>query len=82
MHVASAVGTAVVAVFGATDPAVTGPLGVATCVLQQSALRSRDVPRDSVAARKSLALVEPAQVYEAAREMLNERPAAVPRGQD
>lgn len=49
MHVAAAVGTPVVAVFGPTDPAATGPLGRAAIVRQRvpcSPCRYRECPID------------------------------------
>jgi heptosyltransferase-2 len=58
MHLATAVGTPVVAIFGLTDPAKTGPLGRAM-VLQKSAVRSRNIPRDSAEAVRALAAVTP-----------------------
>ncbi len=68
MHLAAAVGTPVVALFGQTDPSITGPLGRAE-VLQRSTVKSRDIARDSEEARKSLASIPPEQVYEAVRRM-------------
>jgi len=69
MHVATAVGTPVAAVFGITDPVRTGPLGPAA-VLQASARRSRDLPRDSREARESLARIAPGQAAEAVLSLL------------
>ncbi len=69
MHLAAALGTSVVALFGITDPARTGPLGPAR-ILQHAQQRSRDVPRDSEAARLSLASIQPGEVYEAVLQML------------
>lgn len=71
MHLAAAVGTPVVALFGQTDPAVTGPLGRAA-ILQRSTERSRDIARNSDVARKSLASVPPEEVYESVRGFLSE----------
>lgn len=70
MHVAAALGTPVVALFGMTDPEKTGPLGSAVRVLQNSTTRSRDIARDSEEARKKLASIGPELVYEAAVEVL------------
>ncbi len=70
VHVAAAVGTPVVVIFGVTDPARTGPLGATQRVLQHSAQRARDVARASAAATESLAAVTPDEVYKAAIELL------------
>lgn len=78
MHLASAMGTPVVAVYGQTDPAKTGPLGAST-VLQRSNVRDRRIARDSEAARLSLASIQPNEVYEATREWLASR-AGIPEG--
>ncbi len=75
MHVAAALGTPVVAVFGTTDPDVTGPLGRRTRIVQDSFARSRDVARNSAAAIKSLASVGWERVYDAALQLLQEEPA-------
>ena len=72
MHLAAAVGTPVVALYGITDPSKTGPLGKICRVLQNSDLRARDIPRDSPEARASLAAIHPEQAYSAAIECLGE----------
>lgn len=66
MHLAAALGRPVVALYGMTDPARTGPLGNACTVLQESRQRSRTVARHSREAQKSLASIRPEAVYEAA----------------
>jgi len=71
MHLATAMGIPVTAVFGITDPDRTGPLGSAARVMQESALRSRDLRRDSPEARASLLRITPEQVAAAAMELLN-----------
>ncbi|MBU0715503.1 MAG: glycosyltransferase family 9 protein, partial [Verrucomicrobia bacterium] len=71
MHLATAMGIPVTAVFGITDPARTGPLGSAARVMQESAHRSRDIRRDSPEARASLLRITPEQVAEAAMELMN-----------
>ncbi len=69
MHLAAAVGTPVAAIFGLTDPGKTGPLG-RSVVLQKSAVQSRDVTRDSDAARRALAAVTPDEVFTAVTALL------------
>lgn len=71
MHLAAAVGTPVVAIFGVTDPLRTGPLGRDCRIVQNSSVRNRDVERDSPEAIKSLASITPEQVFEQARELLD-----------
>ncbi len=70
MHLAAAVGTPVVAIFGITDPVRTGPLGKLVCVLQDSAIRSRDLRRNSCAAEESLRRITAARVFEAASDLI------------
>lgn len=70
MHLAAAVGTQVVALFGMTDPAVTGPLGRRCRVLQISTERARAIRRDSAAARASLAAIIPETVAQIVRQLL------------
>ena len=70
MHLAAAVGTPVVALYGITDPAKTGPLGQACRILQHAATRSRDVARDSAEARASLAAITPDEACEAVNGFL------------
>ena len=69
----AAVGTPLVAIFGATDPARTGPLSDTCRILQSSDVRSRDIARRSDAAAKSLAAVSAEQVYQAALDLLGDR---------
>lgn len=69
MHLATAVGTPVAAVFGVTDPKKTGPLG-RHAVLQQSSVQSRNVARHSDEAVRALAAVEPASVFAAVKDLL------------
>ncbi|MFA6172990.1 MAG: lipopolysaccharide heptosyltransferase II [Kiritimatiellales bacterium] len=70
MHLATAVGTPVAAIFGFTDPKKTGPLG-RNAVVQKSRVRARDVARDSDAARLALAAVTPDEVFAAVAGLLN-----------
>jgi lipopolysaccharide heptosyltransferase II len=73
MHLAAALGTPVIALFGRTDPARTGPLGPAR-ILQNSSIRSRDIPRHSRSARFALASIPPDTVYQAVLQALRETP--------
>lgn len=75
MHLAAAAGAAVVAIFGITDPDRTGPLGRRAVVLQESALKNRDIPRNSQAAALSLAKITPTRVFEVARKLALENNA-------
>ena len=54
MHLASALGTPLVGLFGITNPEQTGPLGKQVRILQRSEHRTRDVPRRSAKAEKAL----------------------------
>ncbi len=54
MHLAAALGTPLVGLFGITNPEQTGPLGRQVRILQRSDLRTRDVPRRSSRAEKAL----------------------------
>jgi heptosyltransferase-2 len=72
MHLAAAIGTPVVALYGITDPSKTGPIGRIFRVLQNGDFRARDIPRDSPEARASLAAIHPEQAYGAAIECLEE----------
>lgn len=73
MHLAAAVGTPVVAIFGITNPDQTGPLGPNCRVVQNSTVHRRDVDRDSPEAIKSLASITPDQVFGAAETFLSEQ---------
>ena len=72
MHLAAAVGTPVVAIFGLTDPALTGPLGRDDRILcgAPPEQRSRDISRESAAAEVALRHVTSDQVLAAAREIV------------
>ena len=70
MHLAAALGTATVGVFGLTDPSRTAPLGERVTVLQHSGIRDRDIARDSAAAAAALAAVTPDEVEGATRAFL------------
>lgn len=63
MHLASALGRPVVAVFGATDPRITGPLGPHARIVQDEGARSRAIDAADPAAEKRLAAILPDRVY-------------------
>lgn len=63
MHLASAAGVPVVAIYGLTDPETTGPIGAnATVVRAEGVTASRDVPRQSAAAVAALASIRAQRV--------------------
>ena len=70
MHLAAAVGAPLVALFGITDPARTGPLGERVRILQHSERRSRDVPRTSAAAQAALRAISVAEAVAAVADLL------------
>jgi len=70
MHLAAALGVPLVAIYGITDPAKTGPLGDRCRVLQKSEIRARRVPRESHLARKCLESITPESVYSALCNMV------------
>ena len=69
MHLATAVGAPVVAVFGLTDPGKTGPLGRSAVVAAKGVKVSRSIPRESEAATRALASVSPDRVFAALCKM-------------
>ena len=70
MHVAAALGVSVVAIYGITDPAKTGPLGSRSVVVQHAKERSRDIPRECPVAAAALASVKPEEIAEAVQRAL------------
>ncbi len=72
MHLAAAVGTKVVAVFGITDPFKTGPIGSGHKIISQKDVsRSRDIARDSREADDCLRSIKPDRVISAIMEVLS-----------
>lgn len=69
MHLAAALGRPVVAVFGATDPAVTGPIGPRARVVTDGGPRRRTIAREDEEAEKRLAAISPERVYTLLREI-------------
>ena len=70
MHLATAVDVPVVAVFGLTDPARTGPLGRARVIAPPGVRVSRAIPRHSPEAARALASITPERVAAALIEVL------------
>ena len=70
MHLAAAVDVPVVAIFGLTDPARTGPLGRARVIAPPGVKVSRSIPRSSPEAARALASIAPGRVAEALLEVL------------
>ncbi|WFB34655.1 lipopolysaccharide heptosyltransferase II [Kiritimatiellota bacterium B12222] len=64
MHLAAAVGTPLIAIFGTTDPQKTGPLSSTATVLQHSDTRNRSIDRHSEEAASALARVSIDEVRE------------------
>jgi heptosyltransferase-2 len=74
MHLSAGVGTPVVAIYGLTNAAVTGPCGPGhRIVAAQGVMPSRRIARDSEAARSALASIPPERVETALMEILAER---------
>ncbi|MDZ8117470.1 lipopolysaccharide heptosyltransferase II [Pontiella agarivorans] len=70
MHLAGAVGTPVVGIYGLTDPEKTGPLARKFRVIQNSTIKSRDIARNSDEAVKTLESITPEQVMRSAAELM------------
>jgi heptosyltransferase-2 len=72
MHLASAVGSRIVAVFGLTDPEKTGPMGTGHQVIchDQNGPHSRDIKRDSREAREALRAITPDIIIKEVIELL------------
>ncbi|MBQ3672811.1 MAG: lipopolysaccharide heptosyltransferase II, partial [Kiritimatiellae bacterium] len=74
MHLASAAGTPVVAVFGRTDPDKTGPVGPGAVLVRAEGVSvSRRVARDDPAAVAALASIAPERVAEPCIRLLGGR---------
>ena len=71
VHLAAAVGTPVVAIFGLTDPDVTAPLGRRVAVVQDGRGRGRDIPPESAEASRRLARIDPERVASEALALLD-----------
>lgn len=74
MHLAAAVGTPVVAMFGLTNPKQTGPIGPYTKCLQPPDIRgARKIPRNSSAAEQILASITPQEAADALTERMQSK---------
>ena len=62
MHLAAALQTPLIAIFGVTDPQITGPIGENITILQKSNIRNRDIARHSLTAEKALRAIIPSEV--------------------
>jgi heptosyltransferase-2 len=77
MHLAAALGTHVVAIFGSTDPLRTGPLGPSLVIkhpMTCSPCFKRHCPLDSYACLKRIPVD---QVYEGVQDLLMRRPISI-----
>jgi len=72
MHLAAAVGTPVVGLFGATDPRVTGPLGEGNRIVLANGdlARRREIGRSDHAAQQAMSTIEVDRVYREVTELL------------
>lgn len=70
MHLSTAMGAPVVAIFGITDPEKTGPLGASKVVAAEGVRHARAIPRESEEATKALNSVKPDKVLKALKELL------------
>jgi heptosyltransferase-2 len=72
MHLAAATGTPVIAIYGLTSPAKTGPLGTGHCCIQADPEKaSRDIARNDPAAQAALRRILPETVANAVTNILS-----------
>jgi heptosyltransferase II len=71
MHIAAAVGTPVVAIFGPTDPGRTGPSGSASRVLDRYVFCSPCFLKECPYAHECMREIAPEEVFEAVRGLTN-----------
>ena len=77
MHVAAAVGTPVVALFGLTNPSKTGPIGpYARCLQPAGVQGSRKITRDSAEAQRALASIPPQDAANALLDLMRTKAGA------
>ena len=71
MHLASAAGTPVLAIYGLTNPIKTGPIGANALIVQATGITpARDIPRDSPAAAAAMRSIVPETVFKRLRKHL------------
>lgn len=73
MHVADGYGRPLIALFGTTDPAKTGPSSPASVAMQKSHFASEKISRDSKESQRALAAITPDEVYRQSLKMLEWR---------
>jgi ADP-heptose:LPS heptosyltransferase len=71
-HIAAAVGTPVVALYGPTDPAVTGPQGP-DCIVLRREMPCSPCRKPTCADRLCMAAISPEEVVEAAAKLVTGR---------
>jgi len=70
MHLAAAVGSKVVAIYGITDPRVTGPLGEGHRIISaEGFVKSRNIKRTSIVAAQALQSIPPESVVTSVMEL-------------
>lgn len=79
MHVAAAVGTRVVAIFGPTDPQTTSPLGKGHTVIRAGVPCSPCLKRVCPEDHRCMDLIEVEQVYNTVRAQFNRRASSGPK---
>ena len=70
MHLAAALGTPLVALYGLTNPDQTGPLGDRIRILQHSSKRARDIPRQSPEALQALLSIPASEAIQSTLDLL------------
>ncbi len=79
MHLAAAVGTPVVAMFGLTNPAKTGPIGPYTRCLQPPGIQgARKIARNNLEAERILASIPPEDAATALLQLIGTKTRANP----
>ncbi|MBN2301212.1 MAG: lipopolysaccharide heptosyltransferase II [Lentisphaerae bacterium] len=74
MHLAAAAGARVMAIYGLTDPEITGPIGNGHRILSaETDRKGRDIARDSKEARDALYSIAPDRVLQVLAEMFGVR---------
>lgn len=71
MHVADGFGRPLIALFGTTDPAKTGPSSPESVAMQKSHFASEEVAKESKESQKALAAISPEEVFRQVVKMLD-----------